>query len=273
MLEFGWAAWFLQVWLLYLDHMCLKETCREWVGLLRLMFGSSCGGILPFTQLAGRYVLMLSGQNLLLAQIKPLVHYAAPAQEKERFWTTCSGFCRQTVCLPRCWRRMWKRTRQVHLPSTVSSLLTLSYLLQLLSEKAFCKQSAWQIPEQGQAVLCLWLSPCLGEHSCAAPLSTHSMRAGWVGDLWPAVQVGSIWKGGYLLWCPPRNESRPHTQYRGENSSRQAGRELWCIWITNRLRGTVSVGSAWEDSCAMAQAHRGRASLGCSPPDNKTILW
>lgn len=95
------------------------------------------------------------------------------------------------------------------------------------------------MPEQGQAVLCLWLSPCLGDHSCVAPLSTHSMRAGWVGDLWPAVQVGSIRKGGYLLWCPPRNESRPHPQYREENSSRQAGRELWCIWITNRLRGGV----------------------------------
>lgn len=63
----------------------VPEGDMPWVGFLSLTFGFSCGGILPFTQLAGRYVLMLSGQNLLLAQIKPSVHHAAPAQERERF--------------------------------------------------------------------------------------------------------------------------------------------------------------------------------------------
>ena len=56
--------------------------------------------------------------------------------------------------------RMWgrHRKRQVVLDAPKHCLLFLPmlfYLLQLLREEAFCRQSAWQMPQQGQALLCL----------------------------------------------------------------------------------------------------------------------
>jgi len=79
MLEFGWVACFCRSGCSSWDHMCMKEVCREWVGISGLKSVSSCSGILPLIQLAGRCILMLSGQNVLMAQIKPGVHHAAPA--------------------------------------------------------------------------------------------------------------------------------------------------------------------------------------------------
>lgn len=144
-----------------------RRICREWVGIIGLMSGSSCGAILPLTQLAGRCLIMLSGQNWLMALIKPGVHHAAPTQEKEGV-LNCVLWRLQADSLDSLSAgeglkaeggRMWgrHRKRQVVLAAPKHCLLSLPmlfYLLQLFREEALCRQSAWQIPEQGQALLC-----------------------------------------------------------------------------------------------------------------------
>lgn len=214
---------------------------------------------------------MLSGQNLLLAQIKPLVHHAAPAQEKERFWTVCSGLCRQTVCLLGCWRRRWNRKRQVLAAPKHRWLSSLTLFCLFWVKRHFVNRRLGKC--QNKDRLCfacdsalVWVTTRVW-HRWAC---TAREQDGWeISD--QQLRLNLYARVGIYCGVLP-GMSPGHILNTGEKTSRQAGRELWCIWIANRLGGTVIVGSAWEDSCPTAQAYQGRAFLGCSPPDNKTIL-
>lgn len=133
--------------------MCMKKICREWVGIIGLMSGSSCGAILPLTQLAGRCLIMLSGQNWLMAQIKPGVHHAAPTQEKEGV-LNCVLWRLQADCLtPWVLEKGWRQRGEGCgadtekgrwswlLPSTVCSPCLCFSISYSFSEKRHCVDS------------------------------------------------------------------------------------------------------------------------------------
>jgi len=88
-----------------------------------------------------------------------------PQPRKRKGFEPCALACAGRLSDSECWRRAEGREgkdvgqaqKKAGPGCSHAHLLLLPmllYLLLLLREQGFCRQSAWQIPEQGQALLC-----------------------------------------------------------------------------------------------------------------------